>query len=40
LRGHAEQPIVIVVHPVQIQPYDRLGKSLKWRPVQKLRAAE
>ena len=40
LRRHAKQPIVVVIHPVQIEPDDRLGKGLERRQVEKLRAAK
>jgi hypothetical protein len=40
LGRHSKQAVVVVVHAVQIEPHDRLGKGLEGRQVQKLRAAE
>ncbi len=37
---HAKQAIVVIVHPVEIDPDDRLGKRLKRRQVEELCAAE
>ena len=33
----AEQAIVVVVHPVEVEPNDRLGERLERRQVQELR---
>jgi hypothetical protein len=38
--GHAKQAVVVVIHPVQIEPYDRLDKRLERRQVDKPCAAE
>jgi hypothetical protein len=40
LRRDAEQAVVVVVHAVEIEPDDRLGKALKRRAGQELCAAE
>jgi hypothetical protein len=40
LGRHAKQAVVLVVHTVQIEPYDRLREWLERRRVQELRAAE
>jgi hypothetical protein len=40
LGRHAKQAVVFVIHPVQIEPYDRLGKRLDQCEVYKPCAAE